>query len=363
MLVYISDENFNIKYIIDYYKSVIWNSKMYDLSDFEIYLPVIDNSILDVIKPNFFVWLDVDITDRRVIENIKINYTITDGYTITISGHDARTLIKRRIIKYPIQLPYEVNVSNLAQEAYYNNVLEVNTDQAQDTNRIIDCFYRYSYLDASTYMYSQFFGENVFEKIKELEMMDEIGTRTVYTDHKFTLHAIKGIDRTSSQNTNRRVVFSNELGNLLEFNIELDTTEFKNVAYILGEGSGINRTLAVSGDIDSKGIERYETTVNASELSLNAGTSSAISQEQYIDILKSAGDQYLTNLNKTYKFDCKINFDMYKFKTDFDLGDKVEIVTDFKINNSNSVKARVTEVTESWSDKGYECLPVLDFNL
>lgn len=363
MLVYIADENFNIKYIIDYYKSVIWNSKMYDLSDFEIYLPVIDNSILDVIKPNFFTWLDVDITDRRVIENIKINYTITDGYTITISGHDARTLIKRRIIKYPIQLPYEVVVNFLAHDAYRNNVLELYTDQEQDTNRIIDYFNPNTYLDSYTYMYSQLYGENVFEKIKELEMIDEIGTRTVYADNKFTLHAIKGFNRTSNQSVYKRVIFSSELGNLLEFSIELDTTEFKNVAYILGEGSGINRTITVSGDVDSKGIERYETTVNASELSLNTGTSSAISQEHYIDILKGAGEQYLTNLNKIYKFDCKINFDMYKFKTDFDLGDKVEIVTDFKINNSNSVKARVTEVTESWSDKGYECLPVLDFDL
>ena len=39
-----------------------------------------------------------------------------------------------------------------------------------------------------------------------------------------------------------------------------------------------------------------------------------------------------------------------------------EINTKFKINNSNTITGTITEVTETWNENGYECLPNVEFN-
>ena len=357
MLVYITDKEFNVKYIIDYYKSVIWNTKLSELSDFEIYLPVLDDTILNNIKPNFFVWIDKYPTDVRVIEKIDISYNISDGFMLTISGYDSRCLLKRRVFKNMVYGTY--NVSDVIWIALYYNVVNPTDDV-----RKINCIELNTFGSTNKSITVKYFGENIFDTIKELT--SDLGYGFCFQfdteTKKFNFYYIEGLDRSSTQNTNDIVTFSMKLGNLLEYSMQQDNSDFKNVAYIYGEDFDTSRTRVQSGDNNASDLDRFETSINASEVSKSVDSNIVLTQTEYEKILTNNGNDYLTNFIKKYEFDCKVYADVYKFRTDYNVGDTIDVTINYEINGSNSIKGRVKEVTESWSDTGYECLPIIDFS-
>lgn len=361
MLVYILDEYFNKKLVIDYYKSIIWNTRYTDSGDFEIYLPMLDETILDYIKINGFVYLNTDDTDLRIIEKINISYSIEEGYMVIISGHDAKSILKKRCVNKLFKF------NGALTSAIYNMIRSNiwNTSSTRESRRTLNILK--ARLDDGYYpsmgnnINVQVLGENLFEKTKELLESQDFGMKFDFdhSDNKFFITFFKGLNRTSSQNVNDRIIFSSNAGNLLEYTIELDSTEYKNVAFVLGEGEGSNKTIAWCGNTQYTRLERDEVVFDAENLSDDGGV---ITQENYLSQLALSGESQLTNYKKKYNFDCKIYSDLFKFKKDFFVGDKVEINTKFKINNSNTVVGTITEVTETWNENGYECLPNIEFN-
>lgn len=343
--------NLNPSHILNYYTSIIWHTKYNEIGDFEICIPIIDNEMLEDIEVNDLVWLTNDFSDVRIINTIKLQYNIENGYNIVISGYSFSYILNNRIVWD--QSNYNDYVSNIIYDLIRKNCINSSNTSRNLSNFIIDTNYH-----KDTIIQAQYQGENLSEVIKNLASQYNFGYKIEYVSNKFIFRLFEGNNYTSNQDFN--IVFSEKLGNLLEYNINLDNSNYRNSALILGEGQGTSRvSVEVSGN---SGYSRKELYVNASELSQNKDSDLQVIQlSEYRKMLKQNGESYLENYKTDFKFDCKLYTDMYKFKQDYYVGDKVSIITNFVYNNSNVVHGLITEVVESWSDNGYECLPTINF--
>lgn len=349
MMIYISKDYIDLKttHVIDYYSSVIWNTKYNEIGDFEICLPIIDNEMLRDINVYDIIWLSVDFRDVRIITNIKYQYSIENGYYIILTGYSFAYVLNNRVVWE------QTNFNDSPTNIIYNLVLS-NCISSTNTNRNLTNLIINSDFQKGDVIQAQYQGEVISDVIKNLAQQYDFGYHIFYINKKFTFELFEGAD-------NDNITFSSSLGNLLDYTINIDGNNYKNSALVLGEGEGISRVnVEVS---DTSDYSRRELYVNASELSQNKDSEiHVIDVDKYKSMLSQNGKSYLENYKTDFKFECSIYPEMYKFREDYNVGDKVKVVTDFIYNNSNTVDGIITDVVESWSDKGYECMPTIKFD-
>lgn len=348
MMIYLSKDyiNLSISHAIDYYSSVIWNTKYNDIGDFEICVPIIDNEMTQEISINDLVWLSDDFRDVRIITSIKYQYSIENGYYIILSGYSFTYVLSNRVVWE--QTNFNTNATNIIFDLVSSNCISSVNASRNLTNLIINTDFQKGEI-----IQAQYQGEVISDVIKDLAQQYNFGYRIFYINKRFTFELYEGVDN--------NLTFSSALGNLLDYTIDIDGNNYKNSALILGEGEGISRVnVEVSSTSDYGRKELY---VNASELSQNKNSEiHVIDVEQYRNILSQNGKSYLENYKTDFKFECSVYPQMYKFREDYNVGDKVQVVTDYVYNGSNTIQGTITDVVESWSDKGYECMPTIKFN-
>lgn len=347
MMIYISNDYIDLKttHVIDYFSSVIWNTKYNEIGDFEVCIPIIDNEMLRDINIYDLLWLSDDFRDVRIITNINYQYSIENGYYIILKGYSFSYVLSNRVVWE--QTNFNDNASNIIYDLVASNcITSTNTNRNFSNLLITRDFQKGDTIQA------QYQGEVISDIIKDLAQQYDFGYRIFYINKKFTFELFEGVDN--------NITFSTSLGNLLNYTIDIDGNNYKNSALILGEGQGISRVnVEVSNTSDYVRKELY---VNASELSQNKDSEiHIIDVEQYKNMLSQNGKSYLENYSTNFKFECSVYPEMYKFREDYNVGDKVQIVTDYIYNNSNIITGTITDVVESWSDKGYECMPTIKF--
>lgn len=348
MIIYISKNytDLSIAHVIDYYSSVIWNTKYNEIGDFEICLPIIDNEMLQDINIYDLVWLSDDFRDVRIITSIKYQYNLENGYYIILNGYSFSYILSNRVVWE--QTNFNDNATNIIYDLVsWNCISSANTNRNL-TNLIVNRDFQ-----KGDVIQAQYQGEVISDVIKDLAQQYNFGYHIFYINKKFTFELFEG--------ANNNITFSSSLGNLLDYTINIDGNNYKNSALILGEGQGISRaSVEVSNTSD---YERKELYVNANELSQNKDSEiHVINIEQYRSMLSQNGKSYLENYKTDFKFECSVYPQMYKFREDYNVGDKVQVVTDYVYNGSNTIQGTITDVVESWSDKGYECMPTIKFD-
>lgn len=347
MMIYISNDYIDLKatHVIDYYSSVIWNTKYNEIGDFEVCIPIIDNEMLRDINIYDLLWLSDDFRDVRIITNINYQYSIENGYYIILKGYSFSYILSNRVVWE--QTNFNDNASNIIYDLVASNCITSSNTNRNFSNLIITRDFQ-----KGDTIQAQYQGEVISDIIKDLAQQYNFGYRIFYINKKFTFELFEGVDN--------NITFSTSLGNLLNYTIDIDGNNYKNSALILGEGQGISRVnVEVSNTSDYARKELY---VNASELSQNKDSEiHIIDVEQYKNMLSQNGKSYLENYSTNFKFECSVYPDMYKFREDYNVGDKVQVVTDYIYNNSNIITGTITDVVESWSDKGYECMPTIKF--
>lgn len=148
------------------------------------------------------------------------------------------------------------------------------------------------------------------------------------------------------------VIFSEEYNNLISSSYVESSREFKNVALVAGEDSGSNRkTREVYYDdsLASAGLERRELYVDARDIQseyydTNTGQQIILTDAEYANALSERGKQKLADLSQESSFEAEVDTSaLWKIKTDYDLGDIVQIDTSYGVRNP----ARVTEIVYS----------------
>ena len=343
MEFYVLNTDFEILAVIDSYKSAIWTERYFTTGDFELYLAATDAN-LKLFKKHYYVVRQDNPEKAMIVETIRITTSPEEGNYLIISGRSVQSLLSRRIVWK--QTTFSGNVEKTIRRLVTESMIA-----PEEQERAIPNFILGTEAGLTDSLKIQFTGDNVEESIQKLCLKYKVGYR-VKMDvlrHGFIFEIYKGVNRSFSQSTNPFVVFSNDFENLLSSDYSNDNRDYKNVAQIAGEGQGTARKKVVVGT--ETGISRFETFINASDLSTNEGE---ISATDYGNILKQRGSEKLSEMSSIETLESTIEPNtLYKLNHDYFLGDIIEIVDAY----GHSYAPRITEVIECQDDTGYSCYP------
>jgi len=157
-----------------------------------------------------------------------------------------------------------------------------------------------------------------------------------------TLDIYKGTDRTKGSGNNY-VTFATSLGDMSNPEITVDDSAMKNYAIVAGSGEGASRIYITVdlADYDAK-VGRRTLWVDAKDENYD---STKQTLAQYKSSLYSRGLEKLNDNTIIVNCNFDVNNKGYSYRTDYDLGDLVDVVLD---EVGLSYKRRITEITERW---------------
>lgn len=154
---------------------------------------------------------------------------------------------------------------------------------------------------------------------------------------------------------NEKVKFSDDLGNIVSQNYLQSIADYKNYAYVCGEGEGTNRVVV---EIDlTGGGERYELYVDAKSISKTytdeSGNQQTYTDAEYKSILKDYGLSKLSEHQMTNEFEVEINQSdtLFVLNKDYFIGDVIKtdskkygLLKYFRISGVNYIQEEGSKV-------------------
>ena len=178
---------------------------------------------------------------------------------------------------------------------------------------------------------------------------------------EFTL--FRGKDLTiGNKDGNKPVIFGTDFNNILKSEYVSDNNNYRNVAYVAGEGEGENRVVVEVKQTESAGFFRREIVVDARDIQ-KANSISRMTDEEYNELLQQRGKEKLSELRKVESYDAELMRDArtgFVYGKDYFLGDTVSVVDK---NLGVILSAKITEVTVTFAEDGYTVEPTFGFGL
>ena len=178
---------------------------------------------------------------------------------------------------------------------------------------------------------------------------------------EFTL--FRGKDLTiGNKDGNKPVIFGTDFNNILKSEYVSDNNNYRNVAYVAGEGEGENRVVVEVKQTESAGFFRREIVVDARDIQ-KANSTTKMTDEEYNELLQQRGKENLSELRKVESYDAELMSDAktgFVYGKDYFLGDTVSVVDK---NLGVILSAKITEVTVTFAEDGYTVEPTFGFGL
>jgi hypothetical protein len=288
-----------------------------------------------------------------IIEHIEITTDTESGNFLCVSGRSVESYLARRIIA-------KQTIINDTIENGIRRLVNENAINTAESFRVIPNLVLGESQGFNNALKMQITYDNLYESIVSLCQSYGYGFKIVLENGQLAFSLYQGVDHSYSQNINPYVVFSPEFDNLINSHYVTDRQNYKNYAYVLGEGEGEHRSKCEVPLLDSnnavpKALERYELYVDAKDLSTNDGE---IGTQEYGEMLYTRGIEKLSECTVTTAFEGEVNSNLsYQYKKDYNLGDIVQVTNEYGI----TTKARITEIIESESDSGTELVPTFEY--
>lgn len=308
--------------IIEKYNSMQWLRRYSTVGQFELHCPY--NALLvpeNIVRNG---------NEAGIIESVIITNSPEQGIMAEVHGRFMLGLLSRRIIWG--LAAYNLTAENVIRQLVIDNTagdrsLGITVSTAQGYTGNID--YQNSY-------------GNLLEEVSAIAEFAGLGLN-VSPDKVFSVY--KGLDRTSLQSTNSRAIFSQQFENILSSEYLYDQKNYKNVALIAGQGEGEERLTTTVGM--ATGLNRHELYVDARDIGPGT-TEEPIDEPTQLLMLAQRGNEKLAENKISEAFTAIVDPNgNLKYKTDYDLGDIVE-VRDLGI----IAQPRITEIKEIYENGG-----------
>lgn len=343
MLIYVLDTNLERIGTIDTMSSIIWTNRYYTWGDFELYVSA-TNKNLAMLQEGYYLIRDGHEENAMIIKKIQITTDVESGNYLTVTGQCLKSIIYQRIIWNMTSVTGKV-------ESCVARLLNENAINPEIAARKISNLVNTNTLSTDYIMTAQYTGDNLGETIAAICQNYELGwdVQLDLDNKQFNFILYQGTDRSYDQSEIPPVVFSNEYENLLRTTYTYDLTNYKNVAKVAGEGEGLARRYVTVGN--TSGLERFETYVDARDVSSNEGQ---ISNDEYNSQLTERGNEKLAELDYTENFEGEVETNYtYTFGEDYFIGDIVEVVNEYGI----AASTRILEVIQSEDESGIYTIP------
>lgn len=355
--VYKLDDNGTFDSIgeVNKYTSLIWPDKYNGYTTFELNAPVTPEN-KNLIKKGHIIWCGGD--NACVIEIIQSDTNENGQKTYKIKGRTLEMLLTTRIIW---------GTYNCVNKHSSTAMYEIVDKQCVNPS---DSFRKIPFLECAEdeqlgkVISFQKTGGEVYDAIESIATDAELGFDVLFRprEKKLIFKVTEGVDRTlmpASGDASNLVIFSTDLEDILSSSYYTNDQDVKTLAYVAGEGEGVDRTYIISGNAATKGLLRREMYVDArdlqSEVSGDNGTTVTINPDDYRDMLNDRGTEKLAEQITAESFEAKMRVVgniQYKYGIDYNKGDKV-IVQDVELGVQ--VVGKVTEVSENYDDE-YELI-------
>lgn len=348
MDLYILDKNLDIVDLIDEYKSCLWCSRYYEAGEFE--LVVLPKKMQYLQIGNYIARRDDDTV--MVIEKRQITADIDNGNLLTVAGRSVESILSRRIV-------WEQTTYNGKLSGFFEKILKQNITETTNEKRKIANFTIGNLIAGDSFtIQKQTSYDNIYDLFSEVCKNYGLGFNIRLNDSNFVFNLYSGTDRSYSQDVNPYMVFSNNFDNLGTSTFSENNENYYNTALVGGEGEGKDRTKVstFAGSSEPAGIDRFEVFVDAKSLSTNSDEE--ISEKEYNEQLKQAGNETLAENTTVKDFDAEIitNIKNYEYGKDFFLGDIVQIISEY----GQSYSARITEMDYNEDASGYSLAPTFE---
>lgn len=350
MDIYVINTDFQIVGIIDEYSSLIWTTRYFTHGDFELYLPASEKAI-DLLQENYYLCRAQDITQDggkstyknvMIIETIQVQTDVEASNHLIITGRCLKSILKRRIVWQQTNLNGKVELS--IRRLVMENVINPTIAARKISNLVLGDV---AGLSETTEM--QVTGDNLGETIDKMCTTYGYGYDIIVVNGNFVFYLYEGVDRSYNQTKNPYVVFSNQFENLLKTDYSFDTQNYKNVALVAGEGEGLERKTQAIGT--ATGLMRYETYVDARDLSTNEGE---YTEAEYNNMMTTRGQESLAESPVVESFSGETETRLtYTLNKDYFLGDIVQVQNEYGI----SATPRILEIIESDDENGSSIIP------
>ncbi|HHY26617.1 MAG TPA: hypothetical protein GX523_07690 [Desulfitobacterium dehalogenans] len=335
MELYILNQDIELQGVVDSFSSLRWRRRYFQPGEIELHCPASDTCLALLQESNIIHRLDRQ--EAAIIEGVIVVET-ENGDEIVATGRMGSSMLDRRIITPTLN---------------FSGTVEGAMRKVVSDNAIIDRPLPYLTLGvAQGYVPTCAFqatGKEVLAVCEALGMSASLGfrVRLDVPNRQWMFDVYDGVDRTVTQTTRPYVLFSDEFQNIVGTQYTLDTTSYKNFAYVAGEGEGENRTV-ITIDL-TNGEPRREMWVDARDLQKGE-----LSDTEYNALLIQRGMEKFAEHAMVESFEATaVNTANFEYLTDWDLGDIVSFDKWGILLNQ-----RITEVEEIYENGVETITPV-----
>lgn len=319
MDIQIFDSDIEFIGIVENYTSLRWLEKYSNLGEFQLLAQYTEDNINKLKQGN--IVYKTDGKSAGIIQYIDIKEN-----TIEVRGKLTQVLLEGRII---LDTEYIRNIEQDMRTVITNNAIN---------NRPIKDLILGTIKNIPDTTEKQVTHDTILQCLVDLGIGFEMELDRNNQKHVFEMY--KGLDLSED------ICFSEEFENIYDNEITFDESEYKNFAYVYGEGEGTARIM-VTVDLRVGNEELKEMYVDAKDLQREDG----VTDEQYKELLRTRGKEKLAEKIKEQSFKCKIVPNgVYVYKKDYNLGD---IVICKSVRNKVKFKVRIMSIEEVYDNSGY----------
>ena len=322
---------------IDDYTALTYTRKWTTYNTFEMHVSKFDG---ELIRRGNFIMLNSDRYRSGIITYFEDNERETND--ITIRGFCPRFLLFERPTIPPNGQDYDTY--NTEVENILIGLIDRNCVNPENGNRkipFLSCAKSQNRGEKTSFQTAH---KVLKDEIASLCTASNLGTATCFdpTSKQIRFEVLSGADRTYDNGIRPPYVFARKWDRLFERNYTESDTDYKNVAYVAGQGEGKDREISTIGD-DITGFGRREVFIDARDIGEDAETT-----------LEDRGKLKLAEYALIKSFESTVKTDDYR--TEWDLGDFVTIEDD---KTGIREDRQILEVKEVYETENYSIEPVM----
>lgn len=322
---------------IDDYTALTYTRKWTTYNTFEMHVSNFDG---ELIRRGNFIMLNNDRYRSGIITYFEDNERETND--ITIRGFCPRFLLFERPTIPPNGQDYDTY--NTEVENILIGLIDRNCVNPENGNRkipFLSCAKSQNRGEKTSFQTAH---KVLKDEISSLCTASNLGTAIHFdpTSKQIRFEVLSGADRTYDNGVRPPYVFARKWDRLFERNYTESDTDYKNVAYVAGQGEGKDREISTIGD-DITGFWRREVFIDARDIGEDAETT-----------LEDRGKLKLAEYALIKSFESTVKTDDYR--TEWDLGDFVTIEDD---KTGTREDRQILEVKEVYETENYSIEPVM----
>jgi len=334
MRLIVLDKNFETIGSIPLFRTLLWTRRYEKLGCFELYT---SKDLFPLLNQGKYLYRN-DAEELGVIS--EVNYSQDENGTreAYAKGNFAECLLGHRVVTPGISLTGTV-------ESAMRELVETYAISPSDSSRAIQNLTLGGLSGITDTVDMQVTGDNMSEKLYDIGNAFGISHRVRYDylTNALIFEVWQGKDRRDSQTENSWAVFSNSFYNIRNVIYNRNDVNYKNFAYVAGEGEGADRVV-IEVDLREEGEERRELYVDARDLRRQDDNGKTIALDTYKAQLAQRGKEKLSEYRLVETVNSSVDYlANLVYKVDYDLGDYCTY-----INTEIDVVAekRITEVME-----------------